>query len=112
MADASPSAVRLGALSPLPANGTFTPTNDPYRQGTVQFHVVARGATEYCWSFGDGATFPTGCTTGTAWSTDPVVGPNPVHSYTALGTYRVTVQVRNCVNTTARTSAPLTINVH
>ena len=81
--------VTLGALSPLPAQGSFAPTTDTFAAGTVQFHVNAAGATEWLWDFGDGTT--------PVWTSDPVAGPNPVHSYTQTGSYTVKVSVRNCV---------------
>lgn len=104
-------AVTLSALPALPAVGNFAPTNDAFGGGTVQFHLNVPGATAWCWSFGDGSTFPTGCASNVnAWSTDPVAGPNPTHTYAATGTYSVTVQIRNCIEG-ARTSAPLSVQV-
>lgn len=81
--------VTLGPLVPLPAQGAFAPTNDTFSAGTVQFHVTVPGATEWMWDFGDGTT--------PVWTSDPVTGPNPSHSYTQTGTYAVKVSVRNCV---------------
>ena len=81
--------VTLSPLTPLPAQGSFAPTNDAFSAGTVQFHVNADGATEWLWDFGDGTT--------PVWTSDPVAGPNPVHSYTQTGTFAVKVSVRNCV---------------
>jgi PKD repeat protein len=81
--------ISVAGLAPLPSAGSFTPTHDPFTNATVQFHLTGvPGATEWTWNFGDGTiqTF-----------TDRTVGENPVHSYTAVGTYSVTVQVRNCV---------------
>jgi PKD repeat protein len=85
------SPVTLQALPALPTAGSFTPTHDPIAGGgpTVQFHVTASGATEWNWDFGDGTT--------SGWISDPVAGPNPSHDYTVIGTYEVTVQVRNCL---------------
>lgn len=102
----------LNALPTLPTGGSFTPTNDPFDGGpTVDFHLSVAGATAWCWSFGDSTNFPTGCASNAAlWSTDPIAGPNPSHTYTAVGTYQVTVQIRNCVEA-ARTSAPLQIQI-
>lgn len=88
----------LLALPSLPPAGGFLPTNDAFTGGTVQFHVAAAGATEWRWDFGDGST--------SVWSSDPVTGPNPVHTYTAVGNYTVTVRVRNCIEG-ARESGPL-----
>jgi len=94
--------INVQGLPLLPAGGTFAPTNDSFTNGTVQLHVNAPGATEWNWDFGDGSS--------TGWVSDPVSGPNPVHSYTALGAYTVTVQVRNCVEA-ARTSSGLAVNI-
>lgn len=91
----------LGALSPLPS--VFAPTNDPFAAGTVQFHVVAAGATEWSWDFGDGAGFG-------PYSNDPVTGPNPTYTYSTLGPKVVQVKVRNCVEA-ERTSSPLAITI-
>jgi PKD repeat protein len=93
----------LGSLAALPAGGSFTPTNDPFASGTVQFHVNVAGATEWNWTFGDGAT--------TGWTNDPVNGPNPTHTYTAVGTYSVTVTVRNCAQPGGVTSAALAVKI-
>ncbi len=93
----------LGALPPLPQPG-FSASNDPFTSATVQFHVNAAGATEWNWDFGDGNGF-------TGWTTDPVAGPNPSHSYTTIGSKTVKVQVRNCINTSGVTSGALTIDV-
>ncbi|HEX4953214.1 MAG TPA: PKD domain-containing protein [Thermoanaerobaculia bacterium] len=109
-AQATSPSLTLNALPTLPSAGSFTPTNDAFTGGTVQFHVNVPGATEWCWSFGDGSTFPTGCTTSGIFSNDPIAGPNPSHSYAAVNTYQVTVQVKNCIEG-ARTSAPLGVNI-
>lgn len=92
----------LNALPNLPAAGTFTPTNDAFSAGQVQFHISVAGATEWNWDFGDGNS--------TGWLNDPIAGPNPSHSYTDVGTYNVTVQIRNCQQA-ARTSALLVVNI-
>jgi PKD repeat protein len=92
----------LGQLATLPASGAFAPTNDAFFGGTVQFHVNVPGATEWKWSFGDGTVVT---------STDPVSGPNPSHTYTSIGLYSVTVEVKNCVDTTPRVSTPLAIDI-
>jgi len=91
----------LGALSPLP--NLFAPTNDPFVSGTVQFHVVAAGATEWSWDFGDGAGFQ-------AFTNDPVSGPNPTFTYTSTGLKSVRVKVRNCIEA-EHTSDPLAITI-
>lgn len=94
----------LADLGQLPATGAFNVTNDAFTAGTVKFHVVAPGATEWNWDFGDGFT---------GWTNDPVTGPNPTHSYTSTGTKSVRVKVKNCnVPVGAeRESAPLSINI-
>ncbi len=91
----------LGALSPLP--NLFAPTNDPFAAGTVQFHVVASGATEWSWDFGDGAGFH-------PYTNDPVNGPNPTFTYSSIGPKVVQVKVRNCVEA-EHTSSPLAITI-
>jgi PKD repeat protein len=91
----------------LPGNGLFTPA---FNANTAQLSVDVPGATEWCWDFGDGTSFPTGCLTGGAWSKDAVQGPNPPHSY-ATGSYNVKVSVRNCIDTAGATSAVLPISV-
>lgn len=103
--------VVLQALTALPTS--FTPSNDTFSAGTVQFHLDnVDGATEWKWDFGDGTT--------PVWTNDPVNGPNPKHSYTSTGVRNVKVWVRNCVETervsqTLEVSItqinPLTINV-
>jgi PKD repeat protein len=90
-------------LATLPGDDAFTPTNDAFVAGTVQFHVNAPGATEWNWDFeGDGFSEAD-------WTNDPVAGPNPLHSYTTTGTRQVRVKVRNCVNQIGATSAPLEV---
>ena len=101
----------LGALPALAASGSFAPTDSAFTSGTVQFNVAASGATEWNWNFGDN---PDGGPNGdgyVGWSTDPVAGPSPSHNYTSVGTYAVTVQVRNCVNLGPATSTPLSVNI-
>lgn len=90
----------------LPATGTFLPTNDVFTGGTVQFHLPAGqadSASEWQWDFGDGTV--------TAWNSDPVTGPNPTHTYTAIGSYQVKVSVRNCVDLGGKTSAALPVTI-
>lgn len=82
--------VQISSLPNLPATGSFQPTHDDFIAGTVDFHVSVPGATEWKWDFGDG--------TSTDWLSDPIEGPNPTHEYEEVGTYLVTVQVRNCTN--------------
>ncbi len=102
----------LSALPTLPLAGAFTPITDLFTGGTVQFHVNALGATAWCWNFGDGTSFPTGCLPSNpgSFSTDPVAGPNPSHTYQSVNTYVVSVSIRNCVEG-VRTSAPLSVSV-
>jgi len=96
--------VVLRPLAPLPAAGSFEPTHDPFVTGEVQFHVSVLGATEWLWDFGDGTVGE--------WTSDPVDGPNPVHVYEEIGTFEVTVQVRNCTNPdNPITSAPLEVDI-
>ncbi len=106
-----PKSFMLGALPALAGSGTFTPTDSPFTAGTVQFNVAASGATEWNWNFGDN---PGGGPNGdgyVGWSTDPIAGPSPSHTYAAVGMYTVTVQVRNCVNLGPAVSAPLSVDV-
>jgi PKD repeat protein len=101
---ASKSASQGFSLGKLPALVASAPTADSFTSGTVQFHVTAAGATEWNWNFGDNSS--------SGWTNDPVAGPNPSHTYTAIGTYAVTVQVRNCVPpSTPATSAPLSVQI-
>lgn len=98
--------VTLSPLVPLPAQGSFTPTNDAFLAGTVQFHANVAGATQWSWDFGDGTVTPF-----TSNPSDPVGGQNPVHSYTAVKTYSVKVRVKNCAEggLTGIESAPLSV---
>jgi PKD repeat protein len=102
----------LGSLATLPAAATFAPTNDVFTASTVQFHVVASGATEWNWSFGD---IPGGGPAGdgySGWTNDPVAGPNPLHTYGTTGTYSVTVKVRNCTTSiNGVVSSPLSVQI-
>jgi PKD repeat protein len=84
------------------------PTNDPISGLTVKFHVQTKGATEWAWDFdddGNPATLNFG-----AFSSDPVNGPNPTHTYSSTGQKSVRVRIRNCGGTTLD-SGPLVINV-
>ncbi len=97
--------VTVFGLADLPGDNGFTPTNDAFVAGTVQFHSSVPGATEWNWDFdGDGFIEAD-------WTNDPVTGPNPVHTYSTTGIRQVRVKVRNCVNTAGATSAPLEINI-
>ncbi|HVT57548.1 MAG TPA: PKD domain-containing protein [Thermoanaerobaculia bacterium] len=105
--------VNLGSLPALPA--TFAPVDDPFTSATVQFHVVAAGATEWNWNFGDNPGGGPASDGYSGWTNDPSLGPNPSHTYTAVNTspgYKVTVKVRNCVSNPAGvTSGALTVPV-
>lgn len=90
--------VHRALLPTLPAS--FTPTNLPFTHGTVQFQANVAGATVWTWNFGDG--------TAPLVTSDPVLGPNPSHTYTEEGTYQVTVTVQNC-NAGPVVSAPLQV---
>ena len=94
--------VTLAALQALPIS--FTPTNDAFASATIQFHAGVAGATSWNWNYGDGAGF-------TGWTSDPINGPNPVHTYSAVNDYSVQVMVRNCLSPTTVTSGALTVDV-
>jgi len=99
------------AAQTLAGSGTFAPTAAPFTAGTVQFNVVASGATEWNWNFGDN---PGGGPNGdgyVGWVSDPIAGPSPSHNYMAIGTYTVTVEVRNCNNMGPAISKPLSVNI-
>lgn len=110
---ATSAAVTLNPLDPLPANGAFTPTYDgqpdPPATGTVQFHAGVSGATEWNWSFGDNPGGGPNNDGFEGWTSDPVDGPNPVHTYDVAATYDVQVMVRNCAEV-PRTSAILAVD--
>jgi len=95
--------VLIEPLPSLPDDGFGPPTNDDFISSTVQFHVSASGATEWNWDFGDGTT--------SGWLSDPIDGPNPTHTYQEVGTYEVTVQIRNCTTDTPVVSAPLSVDI-
>ncbi len=92
-------AFTLGGLPTLPLPGQFLPTNDAFTAGSVQFHVSVPGATEWAWDFDDDNNPAT--SNFTAFSSDPVNGPNPTHSYTstnpATNPRLVRVKIKNCV---------------
>jgi PKD repeat protein len=101
-------AFTLAGLTPLPLPGQFVPTNDAFVSGTVKFHVNVPGATEWAWDFDDDANPAT--SNFTAFSSDPVSGPNPTHAYTSKGVREVRVKVKNCV-TAEVLSAGLSIEI-
>lgn len=85
--------VTLTALDPLPAAG-FTIAHQTPVLGTVQFSAPGDGgATEWRWDF-DGT--PSGPVTFDLVTTDPLLGPSPVHSYSTIGIKNVWLEVRNC----------------
>lgn len=95
--------VSVSPLDPLPDAG-FTISNAPFAGSKVTFDAAVSGATEWRWSFGDGTT--------PVWTSDPVAGPRPQHTYSCGGpscTFVVKVEVRNCVDLTPRASAELTV---
>jgi PKD repeat protein len=97
--------ITLAALEALPVAGSFTPTNDAFTSGTVQFHINAPGATSWRWDFGDGTPI--------VEVTDPIQGPNPAHTYASTGSRQVKVQVRNCLLPAGQwiDSAALTVSI-
>jgi PKD repeat protein len=102
------SPVTLGALTPLPAALSFTPTNQPFAAGTVTFSALGvAGATEWKWDFGDGTV--------TGWSNNPDNGGVITHAYTTIGPKIVKVWVRNCAEQgpggNGVESAPLAITI-
>jgi len=107
-------AVTVEALPTLPGAGTFAPTYDgqpaPPTSATVQFHVAATGATEWNWNFGDNPGGGPNSDGYEGWTSDPVAGPNPMHSYTTIGTYDVQVKVRNCAEA-ERASSVLMVEI-
>ncbi len=103
--------IAVAGLTPLPADNQFTPTNAAFTAGTVQFSLPASadGATEWSWDFDDDAN-PATESFG-AWTSDPVAGPNPVHSYITTGARQVRVKVRSCLNPNGAVSAPLAVTI-
>jgi PKD repeat protein len=103
----------LAGLTPLPLAGQFAPTNDAFTNGTVKFHVNVAGASEWSWDFDDDNN--PSVTTFTPWSSDPVNGPNPAHTYTSTNLTsprQVVVKVKNCVTGEVASAAlPITITV-
>ncbi len=115
----APATFVLNALPALPAEGAFEPvctncTAGSPPSGTALLTVNVPGATEWCWDFGDGTTFPAGCVTaglifGT-FTSDPEKGPATSHVYTTTGAKAVKVYVKNCVNLVPRAGS-LTVNI-
>lgn len=93
----------LPALAFTSPNGAPETLNGPpFGSGLVQFRIQTQGATEWRWDFGDGTT--------PVWTSDPVSGPAPMHTYAVEGQYTVTVDIRNCVTGPA-TSASTTLDI-
>lgn len=84
--------VTVNALPALsftsPGGAPETLNGPPFGSGLVDFRIQTTGATEWRWDFGDGTT--------PVWTSDPVNGPAPMHTYANEGTYSVTVEIRNC----------------
>jgi PKD repeat protein len=85
-----------------PGGAPETLNGPPFPGGEVDFRIQAQGATEWRWHFDDG--------TAPVWTSDPVAGPTPVHTYADPGDYSVTVDVRNCQQG-AITSAPTVVTI-
>lgn len=68
------------------------------------FSVNSSQTTTWSWNF----DYPSG-----PWEdfTDPVVGPNPTHTYADEGTYAVRVRVSNCLNPTPAESQSASVQV-
>jgi len=86
---------------PAPAI-TSGPSTDPFSFGTVQFHAGTEGGATWTWDFGDGTTPET--------FTLQSAGENPIHNYTAAGTYTVTLTVDNCLFPPVSTSITVTVS--
>lgn len=99
--------VNIIAFGNLPSAG-FSISNDPFPNGTVQFHAPTTGVTVWEWDFDDDANPNT-----QSWEplTDPVTGPNPVHTYRTTGQRTVRVRVSNCATPAAIESASLPIDI-
>ncbi|MES1242301.1 MAG: PKD domain-containing protein [Acidobacteriota bacterium] len=83
----------------------FPITNDVFLSGTVKFHAAVAGATAWNWDFDGDNVFNEA-----DWTTDPVNGPNPTHTYTTKGLRQVHVKVKNCVQSEVL-SAALAIDI-
>ncbi len=69
---------------------TYEGAPGPRGEGeNVDFMVETTGATQWEWDFGDGTPVQT--------FDSRAAGENPTHSFAALGTFTVTVTIRNCV---------------
>jgi PKD repeat protein len=85
------------------------PTTDPFSGATVRFHANSTGASEWSWDFDDDGNPAT--TNFGPFSSDPLTGPNPTHTYTVTGNKTVRVRIRDCVGNVLE-SNPLTISVN
>ncbi|HEV7506653.1 MAG TPA: PKD domain-containing protein [Thermoanaerobaculia bacterium] len=104
--------VTVGALQAI--NPIFIPTRDAFSAGTVTFHdnQPAGSATEWSWDFDDDGNATT--TIWGPWTSDPVNGPAPTHTYTTTGIKTVRVRVRNCTTpdqTNGIASGPLVVPI-
>ncbi|RMH21345.1 MAG: PKD domain-containing protein, partial [Acidobacteria bacterium] len=88
----------LGFTSPQTYDGAPA---DP-SSSAVQFRVQTTGATQWTWDFGDGSPAQS--------FTTEAEGENPVHFYSAAGTFNVSVTISNCVEPTPLVS-PTTLSV-
>lgn len=84
----------LGFSAPIGTSVSF---------GDVEFQANSTGATEWDWSFGDGTS---------QLLSDPVTGPAPEHTYDAVGSYEVTVRIRNCTVQEWVESEPVTVVIN
>ena len=107
-ADSDSITVSVGAQQPLVT--PYTPTNDPFTAGTVTFHANQTGsAVWWSWDFDDDAN--TATATWTAWTNDPVAGPNPSHTYTTKGIRTVRARVSQHCTTPDDSNAVLSLTV-
>jgi PKD repeat protein len=75
-------------------NASFTNQSSTGQPLEVAFKAVASGAVAWQWSFGDGQSADS---------------PDPVHSYSARGTYEVTLTVRNATGCTRTVTRNVTV---
>ncbi|MEN9570867.1 MAG: hypothetical protein RL172_2098 [Bacteroidota bacterium] len=86
----SDSAIKTNAVTIKPAVPAFTPIYSCTNKRQVTFSDSSLGATSWLWNFGDGATS---------------AAASPVHTYSAIGTYPVSLTVINgtCSSTLTQT---------
>ncbi|HWM95087.1 MAG TPA: PKD domain-containing protein [Thermoanaerobaculia bacterium] len=77
------------------------PKNDPFAAGTVTFHALASGATNYNWDFGDGLGYR-----GYNTAFDKA---DPVFGYSSTGPKNVRVKIKNCGGELESTVLAITI---